>query len=201
MDSARKEEILARMGQAEGRAPKPALEREIAIRAGAPLVLFGTVSKVADDFRLDLKLERVADTPETAVRTWDFSNGASSKSGLLDAVRKGGNWVRQQVGENESEIHATDRRPEEVTTENWEALRLYSEGQRLAGSDRLDEAILAFKEATDKDPKFAMAWMRIGDSLDTIGRSGEGLEYWRKALEVAGTRRLTRRASNQRNVC
>ena len=193
LDPSRRQETLTRMGRSSRGGLDPATEREVAIRNGAPLVLFGAVSKVSDDFRLDLKLERVGSNPERSTNTWKFSETATSKNMLLETVRRGGVWVRKVIGENESEIQNSDRRPEEVTTENWEALRLYSKGQELAASDRLEDAILEFKEATEKDPKFAMAWMRIGDTLDTIGRSGEGLSCWQKALEVSGDRRLSPR--------
>ena len=63
----------------------------------------------------------------------------------------------------------------------------------MASLDRLDEAALVFKRATDKDPDFAMAWMRLGDILDTIGKAGEGFSYWRKAIAVSGDRRLSPR--------
>jgi hypothetical protein len=72
-----------------------------------------------------------------------------------------------------------DRNLDDVTTTSWEALKLYSDGERMAFLDKDDEAILFYKRAVEKDPDFAMAWMRLGDTLDTQGRSGEGFGCWR----------------------
>ncbi len=193
METARIREILTRMARPTDASLDPVTAREVALRDGAPLVLFGTVSKVAEDYKLDLKLERVGSDPAHPKSSWKFDETAASKREFLDVVHRGGVWVRRLVGEAEAEIQTTDRRPEEVTTENWQALTLYAKGQKLASSDRLEDAVLVFKEAVEKDPKFAMGWMRIGDTLDTIGQSGEGFAYWRKALAVSGDRRLSAR--------
>jgi eukaryotic-like serine/threonine-protein kinase len=193
MEISRIREILARMARPNDTNLDPPTAREVALRDGAPLVLFGTVSKVAEDYKLDLKLEWVGSDPRHPKNSWKFGESAVSKREFLDVVHRGGVWVRRLVGEADAEIQSADRRPEEVTTENWEALTLYAKAQKLAASNRLEDAVLVFKEAVEKDPNFAMGWMRIGDTLDTLGQSGEGFSYWRKALAVSGERRLSSR--------
>jgi len=193
LEPSRVKEALERMSRPKDAVLEPKTAREVAWREGVPLVIFGTVSRVAEDYRLDLKAERIGSEPSPPKGSWKFSETASSKKDFIDVVRHGGHWVRQLVGETESDIGNADRSLDDVTTGNWEALKLYSDGQRLAFLDKDEEAALLFKRAAEKDPNFAMAWMRLGDTLDTLGRSAEGFEYWRKALAVSGDRRLTPR--------
>jgi serine/threonine protein kinase/tetratricopeptide (TPR) repeat protein len=193
LEPSRVKEALERMSQPRDMILEPKLAREVAWREGVPLVIFGTVSRVAEDYRLDLKAEKVGSDPSYPKNSWRFSETASSKQDLFEVVQHGGTWVRHLVGEADDQIENADRKLEDVTTGSWEALKLYSDGQRLASLDRLDEAALVFKRATDKDPDFAMAWMRLGDTLDTIGKAGEGFSYWRKAIAVSGDRRLSPR--------
>ena len=186
-------EILMRMARPEQENIEPRVAREVALRDGTPLVLFGTVSRLAEDYKLDLKLEKLGTDPAHPEGSWQFSETAATKKDFFEIVHHGGNWVRRLSGETETQIEAATRRPEDVTTDNWEALKLYSDAQKSEINDRLDEAILLYKEAAEKDPQFGMAWMRVGDILDTIGQSGDGFAYWRRALNLSGDHRLSPR--------
>jgi eukaryotic-like serine/threonine-protein kinase len=186
-------EALDRMALPKNAAITPSIAREIALRKAVPLVVFGSVSKISDDYALDLKLERVGSHPFYATTSWTFSKLAPDKKSFFDVVHEASIWIRSEAGEARKEIVENDRRPEDVTTDSWEALKLYSDGQRLAADDRLADAILLYKEAASKDPQFSMALMRAGDTLDTIGQSDEGMSFWAKALAVRGLRQLTPR--------
>jgi serine/threonine protein kinase len=186
-------EILKRMAHPEQENIGPRTAREVALRDGTPLVLFGTVSQLAEDYKLDLKLEKVGTDPAHPKGSWQFSETAATKKDFFEIVHDAGNWVRRLSGETETKIEAATRRPEDVTTDNWEALKLYSDAQKSELNDRLDEAILLYKEAAEKDPQFGMAWMRVGDILDTIGQSGEGFAYWQRARNISGDHRLSPR--------
>jgi eukaryotic-like serine/threonine-protein kinase len=186
-------EALDRMALPKNAAITPSIAREVALRKAVPLVIFGTVSKISDDYALDLKLERVGSHPFYATTSWTLSKLAPDKKSFLDVVHEASIWIRSEAGEARKEIVENDRRPEDVTTDNWEALKLYSDGQRLAADDRLADAALLYKEAASKDPQFSMALMRAGDTLDTLGQSDEGMSFWAKAIAVRGLRQLTPR--------
>jgi serine/threonine protein kinase/tetratricopeptide (TPR) repeat protein len=193
LEPMRVKEALARMKKPKETALDPSLAREVAWRTGVPLVIFGTISRVAEDYKLDLKAEMIGSDPLRPKSSWAFSETAPSKKDFFEVVRRGGTWVRKLAGETENQIGIADRNLDDVTTTSWEALKLYSDGERMAFLDKDDEAILFYKRAVEKDPNFAMAWMRLGDTLDTQGRSGEGFGCWRTALAVSGDRRLTPR--------
>lgn len=165
--------------------------REVAKRNGTQLLIFGTVSQSAETYKLDLSLERIGnDRPKGS---WHYSGIVPAKKLLFDVIDQASLWVRRTTGEAEGDIGTRDRKPEDVTTDSWDALELYSQGQKMASEDRLEDAVQLFKLATEKDPNFAMAWMRAGDVLDDLGNFAEGLKYWQKALAVSGVRRLSLR--------
>lgn len=193
LPSAEIHEALDRMALPKNTAITPSIAREVALRKAVPLVIFGNVSRLSDDYELDLKLERVGSHPFYAETSWTFSKLVPDKKSLFDVVHEASVWIRSEAGEAHGEIVDSDRRPEDVTTDNWEALKLYSDGQRLAAGDRLADAVLLYKEAASKDPQFSMALMRAGDTLDTLGQSDEGMDFWTKALAVRGLRQLTPR--------
>jgi tetratricopeptide (TPR) repeat protein len=186
-------ETEQRMGRKQFTPPDPQTAREIAMRQQVALVLFGTVSKLADEYKLDLKLEKIGNQSFYAVSSWRFGETARTKKDFFDVVQRGAAWIRKTSGEATADIRENERLPEEVTTDSWEALKLYSAGQQRAAQDDLDSAVLLFKQATVADPQFAMAYMRAGDILDTQGKYAEGFSYWKKALSVSGARRLATR--------
>jgi len=159
--------------------------REVAMRAGASLVIFGTVSRMADEYKLDIRLERVTNDPSSAGAAWQFTDSATQKKDFFQVVDSASNWIRRQAGEAEKKIDSTNVPPQEVTTDNWEALRLYSQAQDLVVELRLTDAIALLDQAIAQDPQFAMAYMRRADLLDTNGQYDDAKESWQKALQIA----------------
>ena len=49
----------------------------------------------------------------------------------------------------------------------------------------LVDAYLAFSKAVKLDPEFQRAWLNLGGTLDTLGRSKESQKAYRRALELA----------------
>lgn len=57
-------------------------------------------------------------------------------------------------------------------------------GSRLYKDGRYDEAIAAFKEATEKDAGLLMAWQNLGWAYHKAGRHQEAITTWRTVLKV-----------------
>jgi tetratricopeptide (TPR) repeat protein len=49
---------------------------------------------------------------------------------------------------------------------------------------KLEEAIEAYRKATEIKPDYAQAWNNLGVSLDRLGRLEEAIEVYRKATEI-----------------
>lgn len=170
----------------------PRTAREIALRQGVQLILFGSLSQVADEWVLQLRLERLGNSPEHA-RAWrsqDFRQ-QDRPSVAYEAV----NWIRRSLGESAMQLEARDRRPEELTTNNWHALDEYVQGDDAWHAGNLPGALEHLKEALHEDGEFALAAARLADILTAAGRPDEGLGYYEQAEKLLIARHLTDRES------
>lgn len=132
----------------------PRVARHIALAKGAALVLFGSISKVADEWSLTLRLELVDNSPDQAKASRDRTfHNADSAAVVVDAS----NWIRRAVSEPEMQIQERNRRPEELTTRNWHSLEQFDESQQAWQAGAHDAAVEHLKEALAGDPEFAMA--------------------------------------------
>jgi len=151
MERARVSEILQQMVRDPGKKLDAPSAREVALREGAPLVVFGTLSRLAQDYTVNLKIERVSNRPDFPAASWRQTWNAANKSDLFSAIHEGSSWIRTKAGEAADEVANADLKPEESTTPSWEALRLFTEAEKLKAKDKADEAIVVLKEAVEKD--------------------------------------------------
>ncbi|MGH9415490.1 MAG: hypothetical protein ACRD01_02585 [Terriglobales bacterium] len=189
---------LQRMGKpasygSEALAQQPALAREVAMRAGAPLVVFAALTRVAGRYRLEVELERVGHDPDAAARRWTSEQQADQKDDLFDAVHSAATWVRTMAGEAPEVLAATDQPPQDVTTSSWTALEDYTDAERARAVGHTPQAIALLRQATSDDPHFALAYTRLGDILVSEQRGAEGYAAYQQALRPTDLNRLSRR--------
>lgn len=190
---------LQRMGQpgtaaGEELAQRPSLARELAMRAGAPLVIFAGLTRLAGHYRLELDLQRVGRDPDAPARSWNWSEMTGSKDGIFDIIHDAALWVRAQAGEPAADLVATDQPTRDITTPSWVALSLFtrSQSERAAGHTTAGLALL--RAAVAADPQFALAYTRLGDELASQHRNRDAYAAYRKALALArSSRRLSQR--------
>jgi tetratricopeptide (TPR) repeat protein len=180
----------------------PDIAREVALRNGAARVVFGAIYRVGDSYILDIEIERPDNDPRGTRATWNthltWSVGSTQSSqeiprDFLNVVREGSNWVRLEVGESANDIARIDVPPQDVTTDNWGALSEFISAERFKSEGRPEDAIVALHNAVDSDPHFALAYMRLGDLLISMGRFNEGYRAYREALSEGSKYRMTRR--------
>jgi len=117
---------------------------------------------------------------------------ADSRADVFSAVYEGCRWVRRTLGESAQDMAELDLRPESATTGSWEALMAFTRAERDARDRKMDAALVALGEALRLDSNFALASMRKGDILSSLGRDGEAIEAWRETIQLAVEHRLTR---------
>jgi tRNA A-37 threonylcarbamoyl transferase component Bud32/predicted negative regulator of RcsB-dependent stress response len=203
MDPVRIRALLGQMMKSPDSALDPSTAREVALRSGTPRVLFGAVSRIGDSYILDIDIEQPDNNPNRARSRWEnhwtWSGGSASASGkeipsgFLAAVRDGSDWIRSEIGESANDIARVSAPPEDVTTGNWDALSKFAQAEKFKQSDRPDNAIVALQNALAADPRFALAYMRLGDLLVSAGRYNEGYRAYRSALSQEQQQRLTPR--------
>ncbi len=206
MDTGRIREVLTQMKKPENAPLDPPTAREVAMRAGAPRVIFGAVSRVGDRYVLDLGIEQ----PDNNLRraraqwenhwTWNMSSVSSDKeipTAFLSAVRDGSDWIRSEVGESANDIARIDIPPQDVTTENWNALSEFAEAEKLNSAGRTEDSIIVLQNAVVADPHFALAYTRLADELVSLNRYDEGYRAYRNALAEESQQRITRREKDR----
>ena len=174
---------------------EPAQARDIALREGAQLVVFGNLSKVADEEVLELRLQLMGSEPAYARKEWPGTFPARRMSELPSAVYDCAAWVRSKAGESAGDIETRSRHPEELTTSSWQALQEYTLGNQAWAASKSEDAILHLKTALELDPSFAFAAARLADILMGMNRRDEGLPYYSRAAELIRQRNLTDRES------
>jgi serine/threonine protein kinase/Flp pilus assembly protein TadD len=190
-DDQRLGDVLRSMRREALSKPEPKEWREIAVREKAPLLVFSTLSRLGDGYMLAIRSEEIGSAPEPPVHTWTHSVTATGPAGLFEALHDAANWIRSNAGENAADLSANSRLPQDITTNNWEALQLYDQARSLNAARHATEAIPVFQRAIQLDPQFAMALMWLGDLLNGQNKSEEGFAYWRQAIELAHAQHLS----------
>ncbi|MGD0200998.1 MAG: protein kinase [Bryobacteraceae bacterium] len=192
VDSSRVRQVLERMVKPAGAEAVGDTAREVAWRAGVPLVVAGDVSQFGQGYVLKLRMESIRDSPAPSqTRYREFE--ARDKNALLAAVHDGSNWVRRTAGESSSAMLLTDRRADETTTDSWQALELFARAEKLKDQGRPDDALVLLNEAVRIDPHFALACMRLADILVESRRFGEGYRWYERALRAIESRPVSKR--------
>jgi eukaryotic-like serine/threonine-protein kinase len=174
---------------------EPRMARDIAMRSGAQIVVFGSFSRAGDQRTLTLQTELMGDSPDRARSTLGLRHFDTSRAAELAAVgHEAAEWVRRTVGETQKELDLHNRPPEELTTPDWNALQEFVQAEQ-ARSSSSDVALLHLRTALRIDPDFALATARMGDLLRADGQVDDALMYWSRAAKTLERRNLTDRES------
>jgi eukaryotic-like serine/threonine-protein kinase len=203
LDQGRIGDILQQMTKSPVTMIDATMAREIAMRAGAVRVIFAKLTGSHGNYSLDVDIQKPDNTPTRYRDHWTKSfawhesgpdhDSSTIPNEVLANVRSASDWIRHEVGESANDLARLDSPPEDVTTNNWEALEEYSDAERLArGSDR-EGAVNELKSALEKDPHFALADALLGDIEIELDHPKEGYGAYGKALEIDTQRRLSLR--------
>ena len=159
----------------------PAALRKLADYSNADTVLWGQYLKLGDEIRIDATLEDVK-----RQRSVTLKAQAPSQSGLLAAVDRLAQSVRDNLslsGNVLDELRGTAFKP---STQSLEALKFYNEGLQLARSGKQTEALKKFQASTQADPEFAFAYAKLGQTYASLGYDTEAEQSSRRAMELSG---------------
>jgi eukaryotic-like serine/threonine-protein kinase len=160
----------------------PAIAREIGEREGVKAIITGTIAKLGNDYIITLAAQTTATGDDIA------SEQAQSpdKEHVLDALDKAATAMRGRLGESLSSIQKLDTPLGQATTPSLEAFRAYALGdvEHEKGLD-FPQAAEHYRQALNLDPKFAMAWARLGVVYNNSGQFGKALEYYTKAYNLS----------------
>jgi tetratricopeptide (TPR) repeat protein len=176
---------IQRTLQLMGRAPdaplSPALAKEVCERTAAAAVLEGSIVSLGSQYVLGLRAKRC----RTGEVLDEEQAQAARKEEVLNALSRIAVEFRTRIGESLATIKQHDTPLEEATTPSLDALRAFSTGSKYLTSDRRPaDAVPLFREAIDKDPKFAMAYASLGFAYNLAGQPTLAAENNKKAFEL-----------------
>jgi eukaryotic-like serine/threonine-protein kinase len=166
-DPALVNDVLRRMERDPGVAFDRELALELAVREGLKAVLAGEVGEVRGGYLLTAEVLAAEDGSTLA----SFRKEARDSTMLIDAIGSLSAAIREKVGESLNSTRSSEPL-ERVTTSSLPALRKFTQALQVQQKEG-DEAVIAelFREATQIDTTFAMAWRKLGVSLANSGTS------------------------------
>jgi tetratricopeptide (TPR) repeat protein len=156
--------------------------REISLRdGGIKMLIAGQVARLGNTYQVSAELVSPAD----GVSLTSFNFDASSQDEILPGVATLAQKVRESLGESLASIASTSEMLAKVTTPSFEALKLYSEADRLMrGADRI-KAIPVLEQALRVDPDFASAHLLLFYVLRDRGEIDRASEHLQRAVTLA----------------
>lgn len=193
-------QILRDLGKLEERTVDFDTVQELARRAHVNHVLIGSYVKAGDAIRINVRLQDASNGRIISTERVDAPNEASLFPTMDDLTRRvktrfvsSGGMVTGLLatpGGKPAGLEL-DRDLKDVTTSSMEAYRYYSAAMEQSLRARYLEALPLFERATEVDPNFALAYVKMAVISGNVGRSNERDEYAKKALGLVD--RLTPR--------
>jgi len=145
--------------QRSGERLTPDLAHEVCVRTNSRAMLAGSIASVGSHYLLGLKATdcQTGDALATAAAE------AENREGVLDAIEKTGNQIREKLGESLASVTRFNKLLREATTSSLEALKLYS-----VADPGKQEALANYQRAVQLDPDFAAAYASIGIMLTCV---------------------------------
>ncbi len=172
--------MLSLIGQPEGARLSPEIARHVCERTGSAVVLEGSIAPLGSHYVLGLRAK--------SCRTGDILDEeqvqAARKEDVLGALSQIAGRFRTRVGESLSTVQKHNTPLPEATTHSLEALKAYSEGMTVLSARGDAAATPFFKHATEIDPQFAMAQVRLGLGYGDVGERALAAECFGKALQL-----------------
>ena len=153
-------EISASLRRMEKDAATPltaAVAQEVATREGAKAIIAGEIAPLGAGFVVSARVVNTEDGRTLLAER----ESASDASQLIAAVDKLSRKVREGIGESLKTIRVGESL-EAVTTSSLDALRKFSQAERMADQSRYAEAKALLNDAIRLDSSFAMAWRKLG---------------------------------------
>jgi eukaryotic-like serine/threonine-protein kinase len=172
-------ETLQLMGRTPGEHITREMAQEICLRTGSKALLAGSISRLGSQYMVGLEAVNCGTGDSLAKE----EASASSKEDVVKALGNASSTLRTKLGESLASVQKFDV-PIEATTPSLEALKTFSMGVTTQGLKGDAEAIPFFKRAIEIDPKFAMAYARLGISYANLGQPSAALDNLENAYAL-----------------
>ncbi len=156
-------QTLNYMGRVQDMKITSAVAREICLRIEGKVLVEGSISTLGHDYVIGLQAVN-CQTGEAIVNEQSEADGREK---VLRALGRSATNLRTRLGESLASIQKYDTPIEEATTKSLDALHAYSLGVAVRNTEGPAHAIPYFQRAVELDPNFAMAYARLGTSIES----------------------------------
>ncbi len=154
--------------------------REICLRTGSKAMLAGSIAALGSHFAIALKAINCQSGDSLGAAEAE----ADSREKVLGALGQAATELRGKLGESLASIQKFDKPLEQVTTSSLEALKAYTDGDKIQGEQGDAEALPFFKRAVELDPSFAEAHVGLGGLYANLGEHTLAREHYGKGYEL-----------------
>ena len=158
-------QTLSLMAQPKGARLTDKLAGEVCQRTASAATIQGSISRLGNQYVLGLR----AVNCRTGDPLAEEQVTANDKEQVLKALGDAATKLRERLGESLGSLRKYDAPQENVTTSSLEALDAYSLGMKTREEKGDLAAIPFFQRAIELDPKFGMAYLRLGDRYGNLG--------------------------------
>jgi DNA-binding winged helix-turn-helix (wHTH) protein/tetratricopeptide (TPR) repeat protein len=171
---------VARMGQPPDTRVLGPVALDVCRREGGAVLLAASIAPVGS--RYAVGIEAIAcGSGETVARALVEADG---KERVLGALEGAATRIRRKLGETRQSLRQHEVPLERATTPSLEALKALTLGDRNRDQGRLADALTLYRQATELDPLFALAWARRGAVARNLNMRDEMLPAYRRAYEL-----------------
>jgi eukaryotic-like serine/threonine-protein kinase len=174
------QQTLQMMDQKPDAKLTPEIARQLCQRTGSAAVLEGSIAQIGTPYLLTLKAVNCANGESLA----STEAQASDKNHVLDALSESASEIRNKLGESLSTVQKFDTPLDQATTPSLEALKAFSLGNKVFAERGSAAAIPLFKQATDFDDKFALAYGMLGRMYGDVGEPNTAAHYTQIAYDL-----------------
>ena len=181
LDSSQVQNVLRLMRLNADARVTPEVGREVCRRVGAPALLVPRILRAGEAYQIQAALVE-APTGHTVDEVRVTARGREEV--LLSSIDSLTRQLRGRLGESLGAIARTDPPLAQYTTSSLEALQLAAIGQRAWAAGDFPKAERSFREALQRDTRFAAARGSLGLILiQFLNRPDEGRKMLAQALE------------------
>jgi eukaryotic-like serine/threonine-protein kinase len=176
----RTNETLRLMGRSAGDRLTPEVTREVCVRAGSKAMVAGSIASLGSHYVIGLKAVN-CDTGEILA---EAQQQAEKKEAVLDALDGAAVSLRGKLGESLSSVQKYATTLSKVTTPSLDALKAYSQGQKIRHTQGDTAALPFLKRAVELDPNFADPYATISSIYCNLNEESRAAEFGRKAYAL-----------------
>jgi eukaryotic-like serine/threonine-protein kinase len=131
--------------------------------------------------------------PVVILSAWSCADGrqltsravqADSKDGILSALNRAAEQMRSRLGETDESLQKFNVPVSQATTSSLAALRAFTQGEDKRAQGLESQAVADYQFAADLDPRFALAFARLGSIYYNSGEYALSRQNLQKAFDL-----------------